>query len=95
MSIKGFKVKGQVEKYDYQSLDNLPFFNEISNWGVKVVPYAPGALFVKDAGATISHLHQDVHVIADMPIAPTVRKVTPYVVFTFSQRLLKHSCTPL
>ena len=68
MSIKGFKVKGQVEKYDYQSLDNLPFFNEISNWGVKVVPYAPGALFVKDAGATISHLHQDVHVIADMPI---------------------------
>ena len=24
MSIKGFKVKGKTERYDYNSLDNLP-----------------------------------------------------------------------
>lgn len=29
MSIKGFEIDGQVRKYDYESLDNLPFYEEL------------------------------------------------------------------
>lgn len=29
MSIKGFEIDGVVKKYDYESLDNLPFYEEL------------------------------------------------------------------
>lgn len=29
MSIKGFEIDGQVKKYDYESLDNLPFYEKL------------------------------------------------------------------
>ena len=70
MSVTGFKFGKNIEKYDYDSLDNRPFYFDTNAVWEKEVVSLEQIPFVAKADTELITVQEGVHILPKTPFVP-------------------------